>query len=176
MRVFIFSIILLLSPAVQALELFGVTVDNINRVQLREALGKVGAVIIREAGDDNWFDIYDVSAGFNPSKTLFVGYDKTSGNFAFAEYQLPFNYFTAMLQQMKFKYGKPVTKYGQYESDKRYIWQIGAIKVELLQDWHKNISRLVYTQEDNLQLLQSAYQQEQQQKFKVKMAVNNLYY
>lgn len=176
MRFYLIIILCLISPVGMAFDLFGVAIDNINRVAFRAAINDSGAVVVREAGDDNWYDIYDLSANFKQSKQLFVAYEKTSGNFAFAEYHLPYRYLAGMLQRMRAKYGKPVLKYGTYESDTEYRWQIDSINIVLLQDWEKNITRLVYSRSDNLQALQQAYQQEQLQKFTAAMGINDTYY
>lgn len=176
MRFCLITILFLVSPAALAFDLFGVAIDNINRVQLREAINNSGAVVVREAGDDNWYDIYDLSASFIQSRQLFVAYEKAGGNFAFAEYHLPYAYLTEMLQRMQAKYGKPVLKYGQFESDTEYRWQIDNINIVLVQSWEKNITRLVYSRADNLQALQQAYQQDLQQKLTAAMGINDTYY
>lgn len=176
MRLILIFFLLLTSHSVFAFELFGVAVNNINRQQLRDAIRKAGAEVIREAGDDNWYDVYDISATFKQSKNLYVAYDKASGNFAFAEYHLPYAYFNTMLNRLKRKYGKPTVRYGVFESDARYAWNVDAIDIVLQQDWGKNISRLVYSQKQNLTRVQLAYRQSEAAKSLKLLELDASYY
>lgn len=167
---------LFFNHSVAAFELFGVTVNNINRVELREVIRNSGADVIREAGDDNWYDEYDMSLNFEPSKKMFVAYDKASGNFAFLEYHLPYNYYRSMLARLKLKYGKPKIEYGQFESDAKFLWNVDGIEILLQQDWAGNVSRLVYSQKENLTLLNQAYQQSVNAKRIEKLQENSQYF
>lgn len=176
MRKLIFIYLLLTSSTVSAFELFGVTLNNINRVQLREAINNSGAEIIREAGDENWFDIYGMKANFKQSQKMFVGYNKANASFAFLEYHLPYHYLPTMLKRMQAKYGNSTRRYGTFQSDIKHQWLIDGIKIELSYDWHRNVSRLVYTQDDNLQALQQAYQQNLEQKRLEKLDINVSYF
>jgi len=161
---------------VSAFELFGVTVNAIDRVKLREAIRNSGAEVVREAGDDNWYDVYDMTSNFKQSKQLYVAYEKTNGQFAFAEYHLPYAYFNTMLTRLKFKYGKPSVQYGTFESDTKYLWLVDGINILLQLDWAKNVSRLQYTQNNNLAVLQQAYQQSSAQKFSDSLELNQSYF
>ena len=165
-----------MSPLASALELFGVILTESNRIQLREAINKSGAEIIREAGDDNWFDIYNMNANFKESQQLFVGYDKNTAAFAFAEYQMKYHYLPKMLQRMQAKYGKARKKYGTFESDTRYTWQVNGIDIELSYDWNNNVSRLMYKQANNLQALQQAYRQDLRNKNLEKLNIDASYF
>ena len=159
-----------------AVELFGVKLNNINRQQLREAINNSGAEIIREAGDDNWFDIYNLSSQFAQCKQLFVGYDKTTATFAFAEYQLPYDYLPTMLKRLQAKYGAAEVRGGTFASDRKYQWLIDGVNITLQYDWSRNISRLVYSQQPNLQQLQQAYQQDQRDQARKKLDINANYF
>ncbi len=157
-------------------ELFGVVINNINRLELREAIRKSGAEVIREAGDDNWYDLYNMSLNFKQSKQLFVAYDKTNGDFAFAEYNLDYSYFNTMLNRLKGKYGKPTVRYGTFQSDAKFIWNVDGIDISLQQDWGKSISRLVYSQKEKLLAVQLAYRQTQAQKASKLLQLDASYY
>jgi len=161
---------------VAAFELFGVTVNAIDRVKLREAIRNSGAEVVREAGDDNWYDVYDMTTNFKQSKRLYVAYEKANAQFAFAEYHLPYAYFDTMLTRLKFKYGKPAVKYGTFESDTKYQWLVDGINILLQLDWAKNVSRLQYTQNNNLAVLQQAYQQSRVKKFTDSLELNKSYF
>lgn len=166
----------MLPQSLMALELFGVTVNEINRVQLREAIRNTGAEVVREAGDDNWYDVYNMSVNFKQSKYLFIAYDKTTANFAFAEYHLPYDYLRSMLLRLKLKYGKPDIKYGSFESENRFLWLVDGINIELTQDWDKSITRLVYTQPATIVPLQQAYRQSESANLSKLLQVDGSYY
>lgn len=164
------------SSTLPAFELFGININETDRNKLRDVIRNSGANVVREAGDDNWYDIYDMSASFTQGKRLFVGYEKAAGKFAFAEYQLPFDYFNMMLLRLKAKYGEPKIRYGRYESDKQYLWQVDGIDISFRQEWAKNISRLVYSSAENLQALQQAYQQFNAGQFSESLKIKETYY
>jgi len=175
-RIFLSLILLTMSSSLPAFELFGVNINETDRNKLRDVIRNSGANVVREAGDDNWYDIYDMSASFTQSKRLFVGYEKATGKFAFAEYQLPFDYFGMMLLRLKAKYGEPEVRYGRYESDKLYYWQIDGIDINFKQEWADNISRLIYSSAENLQALQQGYQQFNANKFSESLQIKETYY
>ena len=176
MRWFFIVFLTLLSHSVLALELFGVTVNNINREQLREAIRNTGAEVIREAGDDNWYDIYNMAVNFKQSKQLLVGYEKINGNLAFIEYHLPYQNLSSMLKRLQLKYGKETQEYGRFESDTRFVWNVDGIRIELSQNWEKNIGQLIYSQPASLEILQSSYQQAENEKLALQLNAESIYY
>lgn len=99
------------------LELFGVTVKNAPRQQLRDAFKQNGLVSNRE-DDRYWVDIYDASAALDGAKELKAGYVAASGQFAFAEYSLPSFMDTAqvgkVINMVAAKYGRPSSQSGSY--------------------------------------------------------------
>lgn len=176
MRLVLIFILLLSSQTVCAFELFGVAINNINRQQLREAIRNSGADVIREAGDDNWYDVYDMSLNFKQSKQLFVAYEKANGDFAFVEYHLPYSYFSTMLKRLKGKYGKPNIRYGTFQSDTKYSWNVDGIEIVLQQDWKQSLSRLVYSQKEKLALVQRAYRESKALKASKLLQLDASYY
>lgn len=176
MRLILIFILWLPSYAVMSFELFGVAINNINRVELREAIRNSGAEVVREAGDDNWYDVYNMSLNFKQSKQLFVAYDKANGDLAFVEYHLSYDYFKTMLNRLKGKYGKPNVQYGTFQSDAKFIWNVDGIDISLQQDWSKSISRLVYSQKEKLLALQLAYRQTQAEKASKLLQLDASYY
>jgi len=175
-RILFTLLLLLLTKPLLAFELFGTNINNTDRDQLRGIIRNTGANVVREAGDDNWYDIYDMSAKFEQGKRLFVGYEKTAGRFAFAEYQLPYDYFDMMLLRLKAKYGEPVVRYGRYDSDKLYAWNIDGIDIRFTQDWNRNISQLVYSQPENLIALKQGYQQFKAGQFSESLKTKETYF
>jgi len=177
MQRFLMILSLMLLPlSVQALDLFATNINNTDRAAFREVIRNTGAKVIREAGDDNWFDIYDMSAIFKQSKRFFVGYDKATGRFAFAEYQLSYDYFNTMLLRLQAKYGEAKITYGVFESDKKYGWVVDGINIELQQQWSKNRTRLSYNQPQNLLALQQAYRQFKAAAFAESLKTNEPYF
>jgi len=161
---------------VQALNLFATNINNTDRVAFREAIRNSGANVVREAGEDNWFDVYDMSASFKQSKRFFVGYDKASGRFAFAEHQLAYNYFSTMLLRLQAKYGEATKTFGKFDSDLKYSWVVDGITIELQQQWAKNNTRLSYIHPQNLQALQQAYRQFKSTVFAESLKTNESYF
>ena len=51
----------MLPQAATALELFGVDLENTSRYELRSAVIQAGLLLISEAGEEEWYDIYDSS-------------------------------------------------------------------------------------------------------------------
>ncbi|MDH5517925.1 MAG: hypothetical protein OEY36_08950 [Gammaproteobacteria bacterium] len=176
MQKYLLVIVLLLPAPLMAFELFGVNINQINRVDLRLAIRDSGAEVVREAGDDNWYDVYDMTSNFKQSKFLFVAYEKTTATFAFAEYHLPYDYFRSMLLRLTLKYGKPRVRYGNFESENRHYWTVDGIKIEITQNWNKNLTRLIYTQPEKLLPLQQAYRQEELLKLSKLLNVDGSYY
>ncbi|MDH5425917.1 MAG: hypothetical protein OEY29_13060 [Gammaproteobacteria bacterium] len=152
-------LLLLVAHSAAAFELFGVVINTAQRQQIRDAIRNSGAEVIREAGEENLYDVYDMSAEFRQSKRLYVAYEKTAGGFAFAEYQLPYAYLNTMLKRLRLKYGQPKINYGTYESDTKYLWNVDGVDILLTQEWDKNISRLVYSQQQQLLQVQQLFRQ-----------------
>lgn len=176
MRLILILFLLLSSHSVLAFELFGVAINSINRVQLRDAIRNGGAEVVREAGDDNWYDVYDMSVNFKQSKQLFVAYEKVSGNFAFAEYHLPYGYFNTMLLRLKAKYGKPTIEYGKFQSDAKFTWNVDGIDIMLKQDWNNNLSQLIYSKKEQLGIVQQAYRKSEAVKRSELLQLSASYY
>ena len=148
-------LLLCYSQAGQALELFGIDLESANRDELRNAVKQAGVVLIREGGDDEWFDLYDSSSVLDGSSRLYLGFVKQSGLFAFAEYE--FNGLDAepMLGNLTAKYGNANVRKGFYISDQSYYWQLDGIEIRLHSDWQNYKTRLSYIMPANLISLQT---------------------
>ena len=168
--------LVIMTGSVQALDLFATNINNTDRAAFREVIRNTGANVIREAGEENWFDVYDLSATFKQSKRFFVGYDKASGRFAFAEHQLPYDYFNTMFLRLQAKYGEANKTFGQFESELKYSWVVDGITIELQQQWAKNRTRLSYVHPQNLQALQRAYGQFKSAAFAESLKTNEPYF
>lgn len=144
----------LASPA-QALELFGVTLESSNRDQLREAAKEAGMTLIREGGDDIWFDIYDSSTVLTGSVHFYLGFIKRDQRFAFAEYEFRGFNSKSMLQRLSARYGAPEVRRGKFLSDRSYRWQRDGIEIRLASDWQLYRTRLSYVIPANMVDLQA---------------------
>ena len=138
------------TPPAVALELFGVMLESTSRDELREAVKNAGLVLIREGGEDNWFDIYDSTTVLVGSMHFYLGFVKQDQRFAFAEYE--FSGFTSksLLPRLKRKYGEPAVEGGRFVSDHVYRWQRDGIDIELSSDWSNYKTRLIYINPVNM--------------------------
>ncbi len=147
------TLLFTLAPPVAALELFGVALESTNRDELREAAKNAGLVLIREGGEENWFDIYDSKAVFAGSHHFYLGFVKEDRRFAFAEYAFRGVDTNSLVRKLSRKYGAPQVESGRFFSDQRYRWQRDGIKIELASDWRRYRTRLSYINPPNMAAL-----------------------
>ncbi len=147
------ALLVALAPRAGALELFGVELETSARDQLRDAARNAGLVLIREGGEDNWFDLYDSSAVLAGSVRFYLGFVKQDQRFAFAEYEFIGLQQKRLLQNLTRKYGPPEVEGGRFVSDRRYRWRRDGIDIELGSDWHNYRTRLIYTEPRNMAAL-----------------------
>ncbi|MFT5219772.1 MAG: hypothetical protein ACI9LO_000567 [Planctomycetota bacterium] len=131
------------SPAI-ALELFGVNLESTNSGELRNAAKQAGVVLVKESGDDTWFDVYDSSTVLEGSTLLYLGFVKNSQQFAFAEYEFPGVDTRLLLAKLTRKYGKAAISAGRFISDKRYRWDQDGIAIELRSEWQNYKTHIIY--------------------------------
>jgi hypothetical protein len=139
-----------LSPAAPALELFGVNLETTNRDELRNAVRDAGVVLIREGGEANWFDAYDSATVLVGSSRLYLGFVKQDQRFAFAEYEFNGLNPQPILNSLTVKYGPAETRAGRFLSDRNYRWQRDGIEIELSSDWQNYKIRLSYINPANM--------------------------
>ncbi len=144
------ALLLPASPGAIALELFGVSLESTNRDELREAAKQAGLALIREGGEDNWFDLYDSSTVLPGSKRFYLGFVKQDQRFAFAEYEFSGLKTNRMLGELTRKYGAAEVRRGRFVSDRSYHWQRDGIQIDLVSDWSQYKTRLSYTHPANL--------------------------
>ena len=148
-----FVVFLLLARPAAALELFGVPLESAARDELRDAAKNAGLVLIREGGEENWFDLYDSSEVLAGSRRLYLGFVKKDLRFAFAEYEFFGLRHEHILRNLKRKYGPPEVEVGRFVSDHRYRWFLDGIRIELSSDWQNYRTRLLYTLPENMAAL-----------------------
>lgn len=146
----IFLILFLFASSAQAVELFGVELAQASRDQLRGAIKNAGVKLVREAGDDAFFDTYEADSLMPGAKFLYLGFTKKDRQFAFAEYRFSGLSNEPLLQRLKQKYGQPQRAKPRFFSDYRYRWTDGSIEINLYSDWSSYATRLVYFNIQNL--------------------------
>ena len=152
----ILAVLLICLPQVAlALELFGVALETTSRDELRAAVKQTGIETIQEAGEEQWYDVYDSSAVLDGSSRLYLGFVKADQGFAFAEYEFPGIDASHLLQRLKLKYGDADADAGRYMSDRSYRWQRDGIEIKLISDWKNYRTRLSYIDSSNLATLQA---------------------
>ncbi len=153
-RYIIIGTLLATAGPATALELFGVDLEATDRDALRAAVKQAGVELIREGGDDAWFDVYDSASVLPGSRRLYLGFVKADARFAFAEYEFVGLDAKPMLAALSGKYGKPETRGGRYLTDRSYRWQRDGVVIELVADWHNYRLLLSYVLPQNLATLQ----------------------
>ncbi|MCP4388073.1 MAG: hypothetical protein GY802_07245 [Gammaproteobacteria bacterium] len=165
LRLLFVLLLLVVSVPTPALELFGVVLETSSRDELRAATRDAGLVLLREGGEDNWFDVYDSSTVLGGSTRFYLGFVKQDLRFAFAEYEFRGLNRKQLLHHLKRKYGKAEVRGGRYVSDRSYHWQRDGIRIELSSDWQNYKTRLTYLIPQNMSDLlaeRSAYNSQQQ--------------
>lgn len=153
---------LLLAPfTAHAVELFGVSLSQSTQDQLRNAVKQAGAELVKEAGRDGFFDVYDSGKILPGSSRLYLGYVKKTGKFAFAEYEFNGLLKPGLVGQLEARYGKPELVKGRFFSDVTYRWKANDINIMLYADWLKYKTRLDYSDETALQQLRAEMHQGQ---------------
>ena len=148
-------VLLLFAPAVAAVELFGIDLAQATRDQLRGAVKNTGVRLVREAGDDEFFDTYEAQDLLPGARHLYLGFTKQDRRFAFAEYRFKGLEQPELLRRLKLKYGEPQPSRSQFMSDYHLRWRDGPIHISLYSDWGSYATRLVYFEPQRLAVLRS---------------------
>lgn len=135
-KVMLLLILSVIGGNTNALELFGVDLQNSQRDELRRAAKKAGVKLIREGGDGLWYDSYDSSAVLPLSQRLYLGFVKQDKRFAFAEYVFVGFGHAQILRNLGQKYGRPEITNRAYISDQKYRWNQDGIEISLYIDWN----------------------------------------
>jgi len=152
-QVFIGLLGLALAAPAAGLELFGVELESTDRAALRAAVRQAGSELIREGGEEAWFDVYDSAAVLPGSRRLYLGFVKADARFAFAEYEFAGLDTSVMLAALRARYGPPETRAGRFLSDRSYRWQRDGVEIELAPDWQNYRVRLTYVVPQSLAAL-----------------------
>jgi hypothetical protein len=147
------------TPVYAATTLFGVNLQRATKNEMRAAVRNSGARLIKEAGNECFYDEYASNKLLQNSSRLYLGYVKKDSQLAFVEYQLDGLQHPEMIQKLTRKYGKPETLRGKFQSDNRHQWLSGEVKILMYQDWAAYKTRLIYFLPQNLSALRQEYQQ-----------------
>jgi len=152
-RKFVVLSLFIAAPAANAVELFGVKLEPASRNQLRIAVKNAGVKLVREAGDDQFFDVYEAQDLLPGAKFLYLGFTKQDKLFAFAEYRFNGLKHEELLRRLRRKYGEPKVLKPEFITDYHYQWQDGAIQISLYSDWGSYATRLIYFEPQRLAVL-----------------------
>ncbi len=158
MRYFAFAVLLLvISSPVSAVSLFGVDLATGNRDQLRAAVKNARAVLVSEAGSEEFFDVYEGEGILPGAQRLYLGFSKQDQSIAFVEYEFNGLRQPELLVQLTRKYGEPQVDQGKFISDGRQRWEQGGIRIQLVIDWSAYKTRLQYFNPSNINELRAEY-------------------
>ena len=143
-------LLLALAPPAPGLELFGVALEARSRDQLGTAAEEAGLILLREGGEDVWFDVYDSSAVLAGSLHFYLGFTRQDQRLAFAEYEFTGLDTKPMLGRLKARYGAPEVRSGKFISDRSYRWQRDGVEIRLASDWQNYRTRLSYVVPANM--------------------------
>lgn len=158
LRIPLFALIIFSSP-VFAVSLFGIDLQQATRDTMRNAVKQHGAVLVKEAGKDGFFDEYDSQNLLPGSSRLYLGYEKKDNQIAFVEYTFDGLDQSGLLAMLTGKYGKPQKIRARFQSDAQYKWQSNGVQIWLYQDWSRYKVRLMYALPAKLSALRHDYQQ-----------------
>lgn len=144
MKRLIFIILLVFIHPAQAVDLFGVNLQDASRGQLRNALKNSGIRLLSEAGVDALYDVYKSDQLLHNSTRLYLGFVNKDKQFAFAEYEFKGLRHQELLQKLITKYGKAQKTGGKYFNDGSWKWKIDSITISLETDWQAYKTRLTY--------------------------------
>jgi hypothetical protein len=175
-RLIIFLLFLVSYPAYSAISLFGVDLLQATRDEMRSAVRKPGAKLIREAGREGFYDEFGSEKLLQGSSKLYLGYVKKDNQLAFVEYQFEGFHHPELILKITEKYGKPRTIKGKFQSDSRYQWLIDGVQILIYQDWAVYKTRLVYFLPQKLSALRLEYQKSNAQMLSVQDKDSELVY
>ena len=158
-RLIIFPVLLIFNTAYASISLFGLDLQLATRDEMRNAVKKSGARLIKEAGSEGFYDEYGSEKLMQGSTNLYLGYVKQDKRLAFVEYQFDGLHHPQLVEKLTKKYGKPQTVRAKFQSDTRYQWSIDGVQILMYQDWPDYKTRLLYFLPQNLQTLRTEYQQ-----------------
>lgn len=122
-----------------SLVLYGLTLSQTTRVEMRDKLVNSGALKIREE-DNYWFDIYESSQLLKGTDRVFTGYSLKTNQLASIEYRFPAHNDPSkvldVIELIKDKYGAPIKATGEISYGKiHYQWQVKDTLINVIRYW-----------------------------------------
>jgi hypothetical protein len=149
-------------------KLFGVTIRNISRADLRAVIKKQGAADKSE-DDNKWGDSYASETILSGSSVLSVRYTNDD-HFSIATYTFPGFMDTELVVKVKemveSKYGAPGQSSGNSGlGEVSYHWNLkDGIQIYVYRGWPDTTTRLEYTDPENYHIMKTEMDAQQQQK------------
>ena len=150
----------------QSLQLFGLTLEEAERNDLRSAIQQAGARVVREV-DAYPYDLYDPSGWMAGATEMTVGYTLEDQLFAVAEITFRSRNDTEQVrqiaEQVRDQLGPWQRVMGQRaEGAVEFEWRRGAIQVLVHRGWPDTTTYLTYEIPERMQQLQQALQARQE--------------
>lgn len=136
------------------LALFGVSLKNASRDQIREAVKKNGMRAIRE-DLSYWVDVYDPNDVLENATEFEAGYVSKTGKFAYAKYTFQSFMDTRLVENVvnmvSKKYGMPSTKSGNYNLGRVSAqWNLNdGMQIDVYRGWPDTTTYLTYKDTNN---------------------------
>lgn len=156
-------LLLVLSQAVSAAELFGVPLISADKGTLGFAVQRAGGTLV-QTERNQVYEVFDSQAVLDTSFKLYLGFDVQTGRFGFAEYHIRRFAHDIMLRRLTDKYGEPAVERGAFLTDQRYSWRVGGIDIAFQKNHGCMCSRLVYSESETLATTREQHRQIQRQR------------
>jgi len=158
-KMIIYTCFILASAPINAAKLFGVDLTSATKANLSQAARTAGARLKKEAGEFEFYDEYFSADILKGSEKLFLGFDKKTKKFAFAEYEFKGLDHDDMFRKLRYKYGAPKKIKKIFISDAVSRWVVNGIEISFYQDWYNYKTRVTYILPETLAKLKLARKQ-----------------
>lgn len=153
-----------LSNSIKGVELFGQDLTQVNRQQMRAAVAKSPAYILREL-DAYPYDLYDPSPWRKGATEMALGYTLTNKKFAVAEITFRSQNDTEQVRQIAEEVAKELGPWNRVLGRRasgpvEFEWRKGNVRVLVHRGWPDTSTYLVYEVPANLAQMQNELNQE----------------
>lgn len=167
-----------LAQAPKSLDLFGVTLKNAGREELRGVFKRNGLKATRE---DNryWVDNYDAKGVLDDASEFSCGYVSATDKFAYAQYTFPAfmdeQLVAKVIQLVSSKYGKPSSQSGNIRlGPVTAKWQLPqGMQIEVSRGWPDTTTYLKFLDPTTFRLMQAEIEKERNAQVNQKARAQN---
>jgi hypothetical protein len=144
----------------KSIELFGVSLKNTTRDQLRTVLKSNGLQAVRE-DKQYWVDTYNASGVLEGASEFLIGYVSATDKFAYAQYKFPAfmneQMVAKVINMVATKYGKPSSMSGNISlGPVTAKWQMSqAMSIEVSRGWPDTTTYLKFIDLSAYKVLQA---------------------